>query len=161
MTGGYKRRGSKQPTRIARKPELQALVQGSGVPMDIINNPGALVERVTPERAEALASRLHSASEKVMDRIEDYLAKTPFGEHPKGLKDWTTSMAIMVDKFGVMQNIVLAMDGKAGQASLTDLEKRIALLMAAQAELQRRVRDAEPVDVTPGAATRHHPPGGD
>ena len=34
-------------------------------------------------------------------------------------------------------------------ASVADLEKRIALLMAAREELERRKRERQPVDVTP------------
>ena len=65
-----------------------------------------------------------------------------------GLKDVATIAAIFVDK-GAVINQTLATLGQTRGADVTDLEKRIAMLLAAQAELQRRVQDAAPIDVTP------------
>lgn len=57
-------------------------------------------------------------------------------------------LAIVV---GIMVNKLGAIEGRSGggmpPASIDELEKRVALLMAAQAELKRRQR--EPIDVTP------------
>lgn len=65
-----------------------------------------------------------------------------------GLKDMTTVMAILIDKGAVIDQ-TLATLGQTRGADVTDLERRIAMLLAAQAELQRRVSDAAPIDVTP------------
>lgn len=65
-----------------------------------------------------------------------------------GLKDMVTVAAILIDKGAVIDQ-TLATLGQTRGADLTDLEKRIALLMAAQAELQRRATEAAPVDITP------------
>jgi hypothetical protein len=65
-----------------------------------------------------------------------------------GLKDMVTVAAILIDKGAVIDQ-TLATLGQTRGADLTDLEKRIALLMAAQAELQRRSTETAPIDVTP------------
>jgi hypothetical protein len=67
---------------------------------------------------------------------------------PPGLKDVATIAAIFVDK-GAVINQTLAHLGQSRGADIHDLEKRIALLLAAQSELQRRAADAAPIDVTP------------
>lgn len=65
-----------------------------------------------------------------------------------GLKDMVTVAAILIDKGAVIDQ-TLATLGQTRGADVTDLEKRIAMLLAAQAELQRRVAEAAPIDVTP------------
>jgi len=65
-----------------------------------------------------------------------------------GLKDMVTVAAILVDK-GAVIDTTLSTLGQTRGADLLDLEKRIALLLAAQTELQRRAQAAAPVDVTP------------
>jgi hypothetical protein len=65
-----------------------------------------------------------------------------------GLKDMATVMAILVDKGAVIDQ-ALATLGQTRGADIHDLEKRIALLLAAQSELQRRAADAALIDVTP------------
>ena len=52
----------------------------------------------------------------------------------------------MVDKLGVLED---RFGGGLPPASIDELEKRVALLLAAQEELKRRQR--EPIDVTPAA----------
>lgn len=68
-----------------------------------------------------------------------------------GLKDITTIAAIMVDKGVVIDQALAAHDPNRNSSSLDELEKRIALLFAANAEMQRRIAEAKPLDVTPPA----------
>lgn len=160
------KRGSKRPSnsegaiasRLAAAAEAASLVEARS-PAQIADH----IQRTQPERWVEISNEMTEGAyygAVIVNRALREMHASGETKAPPGLKDVATIAAIFVDK-GAVINQTLATLGQTRGADLTDLEKRIALLMAAQTELQRRVRDAEPVDVTPGAATRHHPPGGD
>ena len=91
-------------------------------------------------------ARYAAISEKLIEGVElgtEALVESVRQGLIKG-RDLAIVVGIMVDKLGAIED---RSGGGMPPASLDELEKRVALLMAAQAELKRRRR--EPIDVTP------------
>lgn len=147
-------RGSKRPSnsegaiasRLTAAAEAASLVEARS-PAQIAEH----IQRTTPERWVEINSEMTEGAyygAVIVTRALRDMYHNGETKAPPGLKDVATIAAIFVDK-GAVINQTLATLGQTRGADLTDLEKRIALLMAAQAELQRRATEAAPIDVTP------------
>lgn len=91
-------------------------------------------------------ARYAAISEKLIEGVElgtEALVESVREGLIKG-RDLAIVVGIMVDKLGVLED---RSGGGLPPASVDELEKRVALLLAAQEELKRRQR--EPIDVTP------------
>lgn len=91
-------------------------------------------------------ARYAAISEKLIEGVElgtEALVESVREGLIKG-RDLAIVVGIMVDKLGAVED---RSGGGLPPASIDELEKRVALLLAAQEELKRRQR--EPIDVTP------------
>jgi hypothetical protein len=147
-------RGKLMPPRPGADLPTDMIVQAAGSPenVGILMSSQHQLTAVTPQRIENLRDAVMECGELAITRVKTMIVETPMGDAPRGLKDWTTSAAILIDKFAILHGLTA---GGAGAQGVGDLEKRIALLLAAQTELKRRLeeRDTEqaPLDVTPGS----------
>lgn len=147
-------RGVKRPSnsegaiasRLSAAAEAAAVVEARS-PAQIAET----IARTQPERWVQISSEMtegaYYGAQIVNRALRDMWTSGETKPQP-GLKDVATIAAIFVDK-GAVINQTLATLGQTRGADVTDLEKRIAMLLAAQTELQRRVQDAAPIDVTP------------
>lgn len=147
-------RGSKRPSnsegaivsRLSAAAEAAAAVE--------TRSPAQIAETIARTQPERWVEISHEMTEgayygaQIVNRALRDMFHTGETKAPPGLKDVATIAAIFVDK-GAVINQTLATLGQTRGADVTDLEKRIALLLAANAEVQRRADAAEPVDVTP------------
>lgn len=102
---------------------------------------------VTPERVQQLTAKVLNMTELSMNHVLHNLRETALGDAPpKGTKDWTTIGAILVDKFSILQNLVMHLDGRTSGASIQELNRKAAELVSVTQELERR---SAAVDVTP------------
>lgn len=144
-------RGTVRPSRAEEKRDnrMTAALElvGDSKPANIRDSIAVSRPEYWARIGETVAEGAMLASDIVIRQLRlIHTADVP--EIPKGLKDITTIAAILIDKGHVIEQTLAAIDPNRTPLGLSDLEKRIALLLAAQVEYARR---AEPVDVTPGA----------
>lgn len=163
-------RGVKKPSnsegaiasRLSAAAEAASLIEARS-PAQIADH----IQRTQPERWVEISNEMTEGAyygAQIVNRALREMWSSGETKPQPGLKDVATIAAIFVDK-GAVINQTLATLGQTRNADVTDLEKRIAMLLAAQTELQARAREAQPIDVTPqqaGGATIHQrPPRGD
>lgn len=104
------------------------------------------VMALTPDRVQCFTAQVLGMAELSMNHVMHNLRETPPGDAPpRGTKDWTTIGAILVDKFAILQGLVMRLDGSSA-ATVTELNAKAQSLLAVTQELERR---SKPVDVTP------------